>query len=110
MHKRRGELKRAGIPRAALLVAGPGIVAVFLFVLVPLITLFFRCISESSSGVDETIANPASLLVRSIAWSIGIGVAATAIGWIPGRALRNSGWLLRCFCFAAALIPAYAIC
>ena len=109
MHKRWDKLKRTGIPRAALLVAAPGIAAVILFVLVPLITLIFRCISESSSGVDETISNPVSLLARSIAWSIGIGLAATAIGWIPGRALRNSGWWLRCSCFAAALIPAYAI-
>ena len=102
-------MKRAGIPRAALFVAAPGIAAIVLFVLIPLITLILRCASESSSGVDDAIANPASLLVRSIAWAIGIGVVATAIGWIPGRALRNSGWWLRSLCFAAALIPAYAI-
>ncbi len=102
-------MKRAEIPRAALVVAAPGIAAVIFFVLVPLITLIFRCVSAPSSGVEDTIANPASLLVRSIAWSIGIGVVAATIGWIPGRALRNSGWWLRSVCFAAALIPAYSI-
>ncbi len=102
-------MKRAEIPRAALVVAAPGIAAVIFFVLVPLITLIFRCVSAPSGGVEDTIANPASLLVRSIAWSIGIGVVAATIGWIPGRALRNSGWWLRSVCFAAALIPAYSI-
>ena len=63
-------MKRIGVPRAALLVAAPGIAAVILFVLVPLLTLIVRSLWEPSIGVDETILNPASILVRSIAWSI----------------------------------------
>ena len=95
--------------RAALILAAPGMIAVAVVVVIPIVTLMIRCASATSIGVDESIDHPAILLVRSIAWSVGIAIIAAAIAWLPGRALRKSSWWLRSICFAAALIPAYAV-
>jgi len=97
------------LSRSAFLVAAPGIAVFFIVAIAPLVVLMARCVNESSDASSDVIAHPATLLCRSIAWALIIAVLSTALGWIPGRALRRCGWLLRCITFAAALIPAYAL-
>ncbi len=99
--------KRA--PLHALIFAAPGIAVIAIAWLAPLISLLLKSSMDGLEASGEGIASPGSLLVRTIMLALGVAGLAALIGWGPGRALRGSGWFIRAVCFAAALIPAYAV-
>ena len=97
------------MPLAVAIVAAPGIALMGLLVVTPLFAVILRSASEPNEGVQDAIADPSTLLIRSIAWSLSVAVLAAIVGWIPGRFLRRRARILPAIVLAAGLIPSYAI-
>lgn len=63
----------------------------------------------ATSRGTHTIHEVGALIAAGWAWSLGVGAAAAAVGWLPGRRLRAARPGARRALFAAALVAPLAL-
>ncbi|MSQ90246.1 MAG: hypothetical protein EXS01_02465 [Phycisphaerales bacterium] len=93
----------------AIACAMPGVFLLVVLLVLPAIFLVLEAGRSPPDYGEAGIADSLSLCVKSLVWTFGLGITAALVGWVPGRVLRNRGWILKSLVLAAGLIPSYAL-
>lgn len=73
-------------------VAGAAVLLGVIVLWLPLTSLLFGNVNptESSGFNGATLNDPSTLFVRTMVWSLGVGLASLLLGWLPGYMLGAS--------------------
>ncbi|MCH2148560.1 MAG: NHL repeat-containing protein, partial [Phycisphaerales bacterium] len=91
------------------------LMAIVLTVVWPLVAWAMQPMSEAASNANVvSSASAQTLWLRTVAWSLGIGIGAVALGWAPGRLLAarlraGRGAVLMVAMLWPLLVPSYVL-